>query len=204
MKLKIPILTHIEPIFFVGFLLLCSQSTQQTLEQCCAECTPLSKIKGPSKTERTQSWYNHFKSLLGKENPDARDLSSTFFNHKVSDSLPINTSQFMLEELQTCLAKMSKQKASGPDNILTMLWKDQNFHTELLYFCNEILEGNTPLAFSKSNMITILRKCDLSQPSNYRGITLTSIISKVYNSLLLNWILNYLEPILRRNQNGFH
>ena len=91
----------------------------------------------------------------------------------------------MLEELQTCLAKMSKQKASGPDNILTMLWKDQNFHTELLYFCNEILEGNTPLAFSKSNMITILRKCDLSQPSNYRGITLTSITSKVYNSLLL-------------------
>ena len=65
--------------------------------------------------------------LLGKENLDAPDLSSTFFNHKVSDSLPFNTSQFTLEELQTCLAKMSKQKASGPDNIPTMLWKDHNF-----------------------------------------------------------------------------
>ena len=60
---------------------------------------PLSKIKRSSKTERIQSRYNHFKNLLGKENLDAPDLSSTFFNHKVSDPLPINTTQFTLEEL---------------------------------------------------------------------------------------------------------
>ena len=52
-------------------------------------------------------------------------------------------------------------------------------------------------------MITIPKKGDLSQPSNYRGITLTSIASKVYNSLLLNHISKHLEPILRRNRNGF-
>ena len=68
--------------------------------------TPLTKIKGSSKNGRIQSWYNHFKNLLGKENLDTPNLSSTFFNHKVSDPLPINTNQFTLEELQTCLAKM--------------------------------------------------------------------------------------------------
>ena len=52
-------------------------------------------------------------------------------------------------------------------------------------------------------MITIPKKDDLSQPSNYRGITLTLIASKVYNSLLLNCISKRLYPILRRNQNGF-
>ena len=67
--------------------------------------TPLSKIKGFSKTERIQSWYNHFKNLF-----DAPDLSSIFFNHKVSGPLPINTSEFPLEELHTCLAKMYKKK----------------------------------------------------------------------------------------------
>ena len=72
--------------------------------------SPLSKTNGSSMTERIQSWYNYFNNLLGKENPDAPDLSSTFFNHNVSDPLPINTSQFTLEELRTCLAKMSKQK----------------------------------------------------------------------------------------------
>ena len=56
----------------------------------------------------------------------------------------------------------------------------------------------------KSNIITILRKGDLSQTLNYRSITLTSITSKVYSSLLVNCISKHLEPILRRNQNGFH
>ena len=163
----------------------------------------LSKIEGSSKTERIQSSYNHFKNFLGKENPDAPYLSSTFFNHKISDPLPINTSQFTLEELQTCLAKMSKQKTSDPDNIPTMLWKDHNFRTELLYFCNET-ERNKVSVFSKSNIITILRKGDLLQTLNYRSITLTSITSKVYSSLLVNCISKHLEPILRRNQNGFH
>ena len=108
-----------------------------------------------------------------------------------------------LEELQTCLAKMSKLKDSGPYNIPIMLWKDHNFHTELLYFSNETLEGNEPSAFSKSNMITIPKKGDLSQPSDYKSITLTSITSKICNSLLLNCISKHLEPILRRNQNRF-
>ena len=159
-------------------------------------------LKSKAKTERIQSWYNQFKNL-GKDNSDAPDLSSTFLTILCLIPSQFNTSQFTLEELQTCLAKMSKQKASGPDNIPTMLWKDHNFHTELLYFCHETLEGNKPSPFSKSNMISMPKKVDLSQPLNYRGITLTSIVSKVYNSLLLNRISKHFEPILRRDQNGF-
>ena len=52
-------------------------------------------------------------------------------------------------------------------------------------------------------MITIPKIGGLSQPSNYRGITLTSIAFKIYNSSLLNRISKHLEPILKRNQNGF-
>ena len=52
-------------------------------------------------------------------------------------------------------------------------------------------------------MITIPKKGCLSQPSNYRGITLTSISSKVYNLLLLNRISKHLEPMLRENPNGY-
>ena len=52
-------------------------------------------------------------------------------------------------------------------------------------------------------MITIPKKGCLSQPSNYRGITLTSISSNVYNLLLLTRISKHLEPILRENPNGY-
>ena len=96
--------------------------------------TPFSKIKGSSKIERIQIWNNHFTNFLGKGDPDALVLSTIFFNHKLSDPFSINTRKVMLE-LQTCSAKMSKQKPSGPDNIPTRLWKDHNFHIERLFFC---------------------------------------------------------------------
>ena len=37
----------------------------------------------------------------------------------------------------------------------------------------------------------------------YRGISPTSIASKIYNKLILNRLVPSLDPILRRNQNGF-
>ena len=47
------------------------------------------------------------------------------------------------------------------------------------------------------------KKGDLKLPSNYREITLTAISAKIYNFLLLNRVSEHIEPILRRDQNGF-
>ena len=52
-------------------------------------------------------------------------------------------------------------------------------------------------------IIPIPKKGDLSLPSNYRGITLSSIAAKVYNRMLLNRIRPFVDPLLRWNQNGF-
>ena len=49
-------------------------------------------------------------------------------------------------------------------------------------------------------MFAAPKKGDLKLPSNYRGITLTAISTKIYNSLLLNRISENFEPILRQNQ----
>ena len=46
-------------------------------------------------------------------------------------------------------------------------------------------------------------KGDLGVAVSYRGITLTAIAAKIYKTLLLNRIQPVLEPILRKNQNGF-
>ena len=47
------------------------------------------------------------------------------------------------------------------------------------------------------------KKVNLGITKNYRGITLTSIAAKVYNTLLVNYIKFEIEKILRKNQNGF-
>ena len=47
------------------------------------------------------------------------------------------------------------------------------------------------------------KKSDLFDPFYYRGISLTAIASNIYNKLILNRLVPSLDPILKRNQNGF-
>ena len=50
---------------------------------------------------------------------------------------------------------------------------------------------------------TVPKKGDLTLVTNYRGISLLPIAAKIYNRLLLNRLLPKIEPLLRKNQNGF-
>ena len=52
-------------------------------------------------------------------------------------------------------------------------------------------------------MILIPKKGDLSSPSNHCGISLTSIVTKVINWMILNRIQPKVDPYLWPNQNGF-
>ena len=156
--------------------------------------TPMSRIKGNTKDERLKKWHNHFNSLLGSEENIEVDIADEFYKQRVSD-LPIDTKPFTMKELKTCLAKVRNQKSAGPYNIPAIIWKHPLFHKDLFHFCNETFKGNKPSSFTKSCMFTIAKKGDLQNPNNYRGITLSAIASKIYNSLLLNRLSKYMEPI---------
>ena len=92
----------------------------------------------------------------------------------------------------------------GPDKIPAILWKDNVFHQLLLDLCNYAKTSHiSPTIWLKSQIIPIPKKGDLTLPTNYRGISLLPIAAKIYNKLLLNRIRSEIEPILRKNQNGF-
>ena len=55
----------------------------------------------------------------------------------------------------------------------------------------------------KGCILPFPKKGDLGLAKNYRGITLTSIAAKIYNTLLRNRIEPKIDNILRKNQNGF-
>ena len=55
--------------------------------------------------------------------------------------------------------------------------------------------------WTKSCILPFPKKGDLRIAMNYQGITLNSIVAKIYNALLL--IELEIEKILRKNQNGF-
>ena len=55
----------------------------------------------------------------------------------------------------------------------------------------------------KGCILPFLKKGDLRLAKNYCGITLTSIVAKIYNALLQNCIEPKIDNILRKNQNDF-
>ena len=60
-----------------------------------------------------------------------------------------------------------------------------------------------PSYWRKSQIIPVPKKGDLSLVTNYRGISLLPIAAKIYNKLIFNRLLPFINPLLRKNQNGF-
>ena len=56
----------------------------------------------------------------------------------------------------------------------------------------------------RGGILPLPKKGDLGIAKNYGSITFTSIATKIYYDLLLNYIEPEIEKILRKNQNGFH
>ena len=162
---------------------------------------PSIQLKGGSPEKRKANWRAHFQSLLGNTpvlNNEPLPLTQVF------NELDISTSSFTLHELKNTIKSFSNNKSSGLDNIPTVLWKDPIFLDILLDFCNHTFEYlSPPSAWLTGGFIPVPKKGDLTLASNYRGITLMPIAAKIYNKLLLNRIVPVLDPLLRRNQNGF-
>ena len=109
-----------------------------------------------------------------------------------------------MEELNAVTSTLKDQKSPGLDNIPGLIWKDSTFHDLLLRICNyTLLHLNPPSAWRKTGIIPRPKIGDLTLPSNYRGISLSAIASKIYNKLLLRRIVPEVDPLLRKNQNRF-
>ena len=73
----------------------------------------------------------------------------------------------------------------------------------LLQNCNAVYNQNPIDRWMKGCILPFPKKGDLGLAKNYRDITLTSIVAKIYNALLCNCIEPKIENILRKNQNDF-
>ena len=121
----------------------------------------------------------------------------------ISKQLDIKLGPFTLEELDSVLKKIKNRKAAGLDEIPPEVWKTRQFDDILLRNCNAVYNQNPIDRWIKGCILPFPKKGDLRLAKNYRGITLTSIATRIYNALLRNHIEPKIDNILRKNQNGF-
>lgn len=133
-----------------------------------------------------------------------QDPSQAEFNPTpVSDLLPIPTDPLSPEELESALQKL-KNKAPGNDEIPAEFFKSGIASAQLLNIMNLAFETRTaPREWTKSVIIPTPKQGDLTDPANFRGISFTSLAAKTYNRILIDRVKPHVDPLLRKNQNGF-
>ena len=119
------------------------------------------------------------------------------------NQLDIKLGQFTQEELDVVLTKLKTRKAIGLDELPPEVWKTRKFNDLLLWYCNAVYNQNTIERWTKICISPFSKKGDFRIAKNYRGITLTSIVAKIYIARLINHIEPEIEKILWKNQNGF-
>jgi hypothetical protein len=143
------------------------------------------QIEGTTADTRVKTWFTHFKNLLGNP-PEVEDEEEDI--PQIFTDLDINDGPFTMQEFAKVKRSLKKGKSAGPDGIPPEI---------------ALMKNDKPEQWSWSNIIPVPKSGNLTKADNYRGISLTCIIAKLYNRMILNRIRPVINPRLRDNQNGF-
>lgn len=111
-------------------------------------------------------------------------------------------------ELIKVIKTLKNSKAVGHDGIRTDIIKQSMFliAEPLTHVLNlSLMQGSFPEILKKSVVRPLYKKGDRSEMSNYRPVTLIPIFSKIYEKIMYNRLIQFLESknVLDDQQHGF-
>ena len=159
------------------------------------------KLEGDTQADRINNWYKHFCNLLGKP-PKVTDEDEEI--EQIFQKLNIKEGPFTMEEYKKAKAELRIGKAAGDDEIHPEVLKLCNPDDIIHRFCNRAYTmRESPTQWKMSNLVCIPKAGDLSKGGNYRGISLSSLVFKTRNRMILHRIRPEVDKKLKINQNGF-
>ena len=151
---------------------------------------------------RKQRWKEHFEEVLNRPTP------SNPVENNVNDPVieDISTDYITKAEICEAIKKIKNGKAGGKDEITGELLKaDMNTTIDQLESLFKAIwdQEEVPKAWKQGLIVKIPKKGDLSECGNWRGISLTSVPSKVFGRVIIDRIRNGVDTKLRDEQAGF-
>ena len=112
------------------------------------------------------------------------------------------------QEIQYGINKLKNRKTPGLDGISNEMLKcGRNFFSKILIkiFNNILSNGIYPTAWAEGYIVPIHKKNDKKDPNNYRGITISNSLGKLFNSILQNRLSLFVQQknIINEEQIGF-
>jgi exonuclease III len=157
------------------------------------------RLHADSDAQKAEILSRHFQQLLNNPSTTTTLQAPPGFT---PPRMQYDTDPITMEELQSAVKGMHSYKAPGPDGIPVAAYKTLVLK-HLLPIMNAVLSGESPPPeWLVANVVAIPKKGDLTEASNYRGISLMSTAAKLYNRVLLRR-LQCLDKHLLPNQCGF-
>ena len=155
--------------------------------------------------EKADTLNTFFGSVFTKENMENKPEHKPT---KWSEGKSITDILVTPAAIEEKLSKLNVNKAYGPDGVPPILLKELRkcLSTPLSYLFNKSLEtGKLPEEWKKANVTAIFKKGTKSEPGNYRPVSLTSVICKVFESIVRDVIVEHMKinKLFSECQHGF-
>ena len=146
--------------------------------------------------KRIANLLNYRFSKLGEYLGQTRQYMNNTSKEIKNNNKKISHQPISLFECKKHLKRLNKNKPLGPSNIPAWALKDcLNLLAEPLCFMINafIEEGKFPEHLKQAHVIPIYKKGDNEDPDNYRPISITSSLAKVFEQILREQMNEYLE-----------
>lgn len=166
-------------------------------------------MRGPVKTPvhiPSSHWIEHFQTVLNQdvciEEDFKQEVNVSNTEHETHCNLCDEQTPNCLnatithEEITNCISSMAQGKAAGEDGIVIEMLKASAIRTvpylHLLF--NQVLDsGHYPENWSKAMLCPIHKKGSKLNVDNYRGISLLSVVSKLFTKILNQRFVRWAE-----------
>jgi hypothetical protein len=162
------------------------------------------------KEDMKRRWVEYFSQLLNGQIVNRDVLSGELMPVEVAsredEGLELRTQAPTLEEVNGAIVGLKNNKAPGMDGIQAELIKKGGsaLSRHIHQLIADVWEKEVmPYEWSMGIICPVHKKGDKTECSNYRGITLLSIVYKVFSKVLTNRMKEYAEEILGDQQCGF-
>jgi hypothetical protein len=110
------------------------------------------------------------------------------------------------DRVQKELMKLNPNKSPGPDRLHPRLLKEaalQLTRPITAIYNKSLEEGIVPTQWTEGEITPIFKKGDKSKPSNYRPVSLTSVLCKVLEQIIRDHLMSHMAVHITECQHGF-
>ena len=151
-------------------------------------------------------FLKHFKSVCGEGNSNDEEMYSDFdHNDDIFEELNVSITE---GEILNAIKGLKRNKSHGSDGMLNEYFIE--YTDILLPFLYKILNamldtGVFPSVLCDALIVPVHKKGSMSDPKNYRGISLTSCLCKLFTSIVSRRLLSWSEDndVITDAQFGF-